>query len=46
MSSAASSCWPCCSLLGAAVYHHAYLEPFAAIAGRTASALAASIATR
>ena len=33
-------------LLGAAVYHHAYLEPFAAIAGRTASALADSITTR
>ena len=33
-------------LLGAAVYHHAYLEPVAAIAGRTAAALADSIATR
>jgi len=33
-------------LLGAAVYHHAHLEPFVAIAGRTASRLADSIATR
>ena len=33
-------------LLGAAVYPHAHLEPFAAIAGRTASALADSITTR
>ena len=33
-------------LLGAAVYPHAHLEPFAAIAGRTAPALADSITTR
>ncbi len=33
-------------LLGAAVYHRAHLEPFVAIAGRTASALADWITTR
>jgi len=33
-------------LLGAAVFHRAHLEPFVAIAGRTASALADWITTR